>query len=87
MTLAQCCQLASGKHDSGFSCVFCIAEHRVHWCAVNRWLLKAPAATSDDWVMEFKASRDIAPGEELLSSYGERRCRFRPMLTGCCAGL
>ena len=41
---------------------------------MSRWLLKAPAAASDDWVMEFRASRDIEPGEELLNSYGERRC-------------
>lgn len=52
------------------------AEHKSTGCAVNRWLLKAPTVASDDWVMEFKASRDIAPGEELLNSYGERRCRL-----------
>ena len=54
---------------------FCSAAFEMHWCAMDRWLLKAPTAASDDWVMEFRASRDIAPGEELLNSYGERRCR------------
>lgn len=43
--------------------------------AACRWALVPPdAASSGGWEMEVRASRDIAAGEELLLSYGERRC-------------
>ncbi|KAI3428549.1 hypothetical protein D9Q98_007371 [Chlorella vulgaris] len=37
-----------------------------------RWDLKAPVGPEGEWLMDLSATRDIAEGEELLLSYGER---------------
>lgn len=39
-----------------------------------RWDLKAPAGPDGEWAMEVTATRAIAPGEELLLSYGAPPC-------------
>lgn len=52
-----------------------------HPLAICRWALVPPdVAPSGDWEMEVRAASDIAAGEELLLSYGERRCLACPIV-------